>query len=143
VLLKPLDLNQPSYGPTDFEWIWSGAVPAGLGFEVRIWREGEPVVGAHDAVADNQSGHIQNIGENKYRINFDVSGSAGLQGRSGEYLWTVALVQISPNYADLGQQASPARFRFEASSSGGNGGGNGNSGGNGGGGSSGGGVGVD
>ncbi len=37
-----------------------------------------------------------------------------MQGRSGTYLWTVALVQIDPTYADLGHQAKPARLRFEA-----------------------------
>jgi hypothetical protein len=39
--------------------------------------------------------------------------------RTGKYLWTVALVRIGPNYADLGQQAQPAYLRFEAGGSGG------------------------
>ncbi len=131
VLLNPLDPNDPSYGPTEFEWAWTGAVPAGYGFEVRVWREGEPVAGVHNAVEDNQNGNIQSLGENKYRLSVDVRGAAGVQSRSGEYLWTVAFVQISPNYADLGQQAQPARFRFEAG--GGDGGGGDGSGGGGGG----------
>jgi hypothetical protein len=139
VLLKPLDVNIPSYGPTTFEWEWSGVVPTDYGFEVRVWREGEPLAGAHDAVADNRNGNIKSIGENRYQTNFDIRGSAGVLGRSGEYLWTVALVQISPNYADLGHQAEPARFRFEAGGGSGGGGGDGNGGGGGGGG----GVGLD
>lgn len=116
-LLNPLNLDDPSYGPTDFEWSWTGAVPAGVGFEVRVWREGEPPAGVHNAVLDNQNGHIQNIGENEYRLSVDIKEAAGVRGRSGEYLWTVALVQISPNYADLGQQAPPAPLRFEAEGS--------------------------
>jgi hypothetical protein len=134
VLLNPLDPNDPSYGLTEFEWAWTGAVPAGYGFEVRVWREGEPVAGVHNAVEDNQNGNIQSLGGNQYRLSVDVRGAAGVQGRSGEYLWTVAVVQISPNYADLGQQAQPAHFRFEAGGGGGGGGGDGSGGGSGGGG---------
>jgi hypothetical protein len=121
-LLNPLSLETPSYGPTIFEWQWPGAVPPELGFEVRVWREGEPPAGVHDAVQDNQNGRIERIGENQYRFEVDISGAAGVRGRSGEYWWTVALVQISPNYSDLGQQASPVYLRFEAGGSGSGGG---------------------
>ena len=111
-LLNPITLDPPSYGPTNFEWSWTGDVPDGYGFEVRVWREGEQPAGVHDAVADNQNGNIKHIGENIYGLSIDIKGAAGVLDHSGEYLWTVALVQISPNYADTGQQAPPARFRF-------------------------------
>jgi serine/threonine-protein kinase len=130
-LLKPVSLEEPSYGPTDFEWIWEGPVPPNSGFEVRVWREGELPVGAHDAVLDNQQGRIKQIGENKYRVRLDIRAAYGVRGRTSQYLWTVALVQISPNYADLGQQAVPARFRFEAGGESKSGGGGGESGGGG------------
>jgi hypothetical protein len=113
VLLKPLDLEQPSFGSTDFEWTWTGPVPPGYGFEVRVWREGEAVAGVHNAVLDNQNGNVKSIGQNKYTLNTNIKDAAGIKGRKGEYLWTVALVQTSPAYADLGQQAAPARLRFE------------------------------
>jgi hypothetical protein len=113
-LLDPVSLDDPSYGPTDFEWEWSGPVPPDFGFEVRVWREGEPLAGAHDAVLDNQQGRIERLGENRYRLHIDIRHAAGVRERSGEYLWTVALVQISPSYADLGQQATPISLRFEA-----------------------------
>ena len=114
-LLRPLSLEEPSYGPTNFEWQWGGAeIPAEFGFEVRIWREGEPPAGAHDAVQDNQQGRIERIGENKYRLSINIRGAFGVRERTGKYLWTVALVQIRPNYADLRQQADPAYLRFEA-----------------------------
>jgi hypothetical protein len=118
-------MDEPSYGPTDFEWEWSGTLLPQLGFEVRVWREGEPPAGAHDAVLDNQQGRIEQIGPNRYRLNLDIRQAAGVRERTGEYLWTVALVQISPGYADLAQQAEPARLRFEAGggSSGGDSGG--------------------
>jgi hypothetical protein len=114
VLLNPLSLERPSYGPTTFEWEWSGPLPDGFGFEVRVWREGEPPAGVHDAVLDNRQGRIEKIGENRYRLQVDIRQAAGVRERTGEYLWTVALVQLSPTYADLGLQAEPARLRFEA-----------------------------
>ena len=114
-LLKPRSLEEPSYGPTSFEWQWTGKeLPAELGFEVRVWRKGEPPVGAHDAVQDNQQERIEQIGENKYRLSINIRQAFGVRERTGKYLWTVVLVRISPNYADLGRQARPANLRFEA-----------------------------
>jgi hypothetical protein len=63
---------------------------------------------------DNQNGNIQRVGENEYRLSVDIREAAGVRGRSGEYLWTVGLVQISPDYADLGQQALPAHLYLAA-----------------------------
>jgi len=113
-LLKPLSLEYPSYGPTEFEWVWEGSLPSNYGFEVRVWREGELPLGAHDAVLDNQQGRVKQIGENEYRLSIDIRGADGVRGRTSQYLWTVAMVQISPHYARLDQQAEPARLRFEA-----------------------------
>jgi tetratricopeptide (TPR) repeat protein len=118
-LLSPLSLDDPSYGPTQFEWAWTGPVPPGTGFEVRVWREGEPPAGVHDAVLDNQNGNIKHVDGNRYKLSTDIREAAGVQARSGIYLWTVALVQISPEYADLGRQADPAHLRFEGGSPGG------------------------
>jgi hypothetical protein len=124
-LLKPLSLEEPSYGPTNFEWQWTGQeLSAELGFEVRVWREGEPPVGAHDAVQDNQQGRVERLADNTYRLSINIRDAFGVRRRTSQYLWTVALVRISPTYADLGRQAEPAYLRFEA-------GGNGSSGSNG------------
>jgi hypothetical protein len=55
-------------------------------------------------------------------LSTNITDAAGVKGQSGEYLWTVALVQIAPNYADLGRQAEPIHLRFAAPGSGGGGG---------------------
>jgi hypothetical protein len=93
-------------------------MPPGFGFEVRVWREGEPPAGVHNAVEDNQNSRIERIGENQYRLRVDIREAAGVRSRSGEYLWTVGIVQITPDYIDLAQQATPAHLRFEAGGSG-------------------------
>jgi hypothetical protein len=121
-LLKPASLENPSYGPTEFEWQWNGPLGADQGFEVRVWREGEPPAGVHNAVEDNKNGKVVALGNNTYRLSVDIRDAAGVQGRSGEYLWTVVLVQISPDYKDLGKQATPGRLRFEAGGGGDEGG---------------------
>lgn len=130
-LLKPLSLDQPSFGMTEFEWQWAGGLAPDQGFEVRVWREGEPPAGAHDAVMDSKNGQIQALGNNTYRLSINIKDAFGVKGRSGEYLWTVVLIQITPEYKDLGIQAPPGRLRFEAPGGGG-GGKDGGGGGNGG-----------
>jgi hypothetical protein len=62
------------------------------------------------------------LGNNTYRQNADIRDSFGVKGRTGEYWWTVALVQISPEYKYLGVKANPGRLRFEAGGSSGGGG---------------------
>jgi hypothetical protein len=120
VLLNPSNLEVPTYGPTIFEWEWHAPLAEGQGFEIRVWREGEPPLGAHDAVADNQAGRVESLGQDKYRLDINIKDAAGIDGR-GEYLWSVALIQVSPEYADLGLQASPAHLRFEPEFQGGDG----------------------
>lgn len=108
-----------------FEWQWSGPLPPDYGFEVRVWREGMPPTGVHNAVLDNQNGTIKNLGNDTYKLETNIKDAFGVKGQSGEYLWTVALVRISPKYTDLGLQAPPGRLLFAApgGSDGGKGGG--------------------
>jgi hypothetical protein len=70
----------------------------------------------HNAQLDNTNGNIKRDG-NRYSLSIDIRETAGVRGRSGIYSWSVALVQVSPTYADLGQQADPAQLRFEAGGS--------------------------
>jgi tRNA A-37 threonylcarbamoyl transferase component Bud32 len=123
VLLKPVPPDNATAGPTEFEWQWTSPLGAGQGFEVRVWREGEPPAGVHNAVEDNQNGNVAALGNNTYRLNVDITDAYGVLGRGGDYLWTVALVQVSPDYQDLGKQASPGSLRLDIGGGGGDGGG--------------------
>lgn len=133
-LLKPTSLEEPTFGLTEFEWQWSGSLAEGQGFEVRVWREGEPPAGVHNAVLDNKDGTVQALGNNRYRLVADISNAFGVKGRSGEYNWTVILVQIEPEYKELGVQTPLSHLRYEAPGGGGDGGGDDSSSGGGGGG---------
>jgi hypothetical protein len=134
-LLNPNVSDDTASGIIDFEWQWQGIIPPEYGFEIRVWREGNIPTGVHNSVLDNQNGIIKNVGGDTYQLSVDIKDAAGVQGQSGTYFWTVALVQISPAYQDLGQQAEPISFRYAAPGRPGGGGD--------GGGSSGGGVGVE
>jgi hypothetical protein len=115
VLLKPLTLDRPTYGLTDFEWEWIGEpIPAIYGFEVYAWLEGEYQAGVHDAVLDHREGNIERIGDHRYNLRVtNIRYAKGVLGREGNYWWTVALVRVSPDYAPVGLQAPPLRFRYE------------------------------
>jgi hypothetical protein len=120
-LLKPT-LDTTSTGPVEFEWRWDGPIGPDQGFEIRVWREGEPPAGAHNAVEDNRNGYVVALGNNTYRLSLNIRDAAGVRGRGGEYLWAVVLIQINPEYRDLGIQASPGRLQLGFGGGGGGGG---------------------
>jgi hypothetical protein len=63
-----------------------------------------------------------------YTLELNISGAAGVKGRSGEYLWNVLLVEIEPAYRELDIQATPERLCFAAPGSSSSDGGNDNGG---------------
>ncbi len=122
VLLTPISLDEPTFGETVFEWQWGDTLPEGYGFEIRVWLDGEFPQGVHNAVADNLNGTIARLEDNRYRLTTDIAEAPSVRSRRGEYNWTVVLVQVSPEYADLGIQADSGRLRFETAGGGGSGG---------------------
>jgi hypothetical protein len=113
-LLKPVSGDEPTAGQTEFEWQWGSPLAENQGFEVRVWREGEPPAGVHNAVLDNKEGKIQAVGDNTFRLVVNIADTAGVRNRQGDYNWTVILIQIEPEYKELGIQADPPGYlRFE------------------------------
>lgn len=123
LLLEPVPPNNGTRGITKFVWRWDGAISNNQGFEVRIWRPGAPPYGAHDAVADNLESRIIDMGNDTYSLEINITGAAGVQNQSGEYFWTVSLIDVSPSYRDLGIQAVPSRLRLDVGGDDGGGGG--------------------
>ena len=82
-----------------FTWKWTGPVlAANQGFEVRIWKQGQPDhYGAAEPVRTTNA-------------NIDVRGAYGVRtGGSGDFFWTVAIVQLNP-YQRIGPEAPPRRL---------------------------------
>jgi hypothetical protein len=111
-LLKPT-LEELTHGLTEFKWQWNGQLAENQGFEVRLWQDGEPPQGVHNAVLDNTNGTLKHLGNNTYSLEVDITDTPPVRRRSGEYKWTVLLVQVKPEFKELGIQAPPSRLRFE------------------------------
>ena len=95
VLESPANGSQAS-GRTTFRWSWNGpALTSNQGFEVRVWKDGQADhFGAAEPVRTTS-------------VTVDLNQAAGVrQGGAGVYLWTVAVVQLSP-YKRIGKEASP------------------------------------
>ena len=112
--------NTSTAGPITFVWHYDQPLAEGQGFEIWVWRNGEPPLGAHDAVQDNLNGAIASDKPERYQLTIeDIGGAAGVGRRGGEYLWAVHLVQITPEYRDLGIQSEPHTLTYVAPGSGG------------------------
>jgi len=135
-LLKPNSVQESVTGMAAFEWQWTSPLLPNQGFEIRIWQGNEAPRGVHDAVNDNKNGRIVALPNNTYRLETNISQVGGIDTPSGDYNWTVLLIQLDP-YKELGLQAqSPNILRYAAPGPSGGGGssGGGSSGGGGGGG---------
>jgi hypothetical protein len=94
-LVEPTDNTNISQDLFTFVWRWSGAaLTDNQAFEVRIWREGEPHYGAFDARETSKYLEQRDTGN---ALSFSVSNAYSVQQNgNGEYLWSVAVVQLEP-----------------------------------------------
>jgi hypothetical protein len=106
ILLSPTDSDSVQTGiATTFEWQWNGKLQEGWGFEILIWKEGvDPYhPGAFDVLGIREN--VQSSG-NTYRFSGDVASAYSVQQHgSGEYTWTVLVVQVTP-YERIGPEAT-------------------------------------
>lgn len=94
-LLAPAD-GATAGDQVTFSWSWAGPPPAAnQGFEVRLWREGQP----------DHYGAAEPTDATSTTINI-FSSYAVTIGDRGQYFWTVALVQREP-YTRIGPEAPP------------------------------------
>lgn len=95
VLLEPPDGTSVS-GTMTFRWSWRGPpLGANEGYEVRIWKEDQPY----------HFGAAEPVRETSEVIN--LASAHGVQlGGSGQYFWTVAVVELKP-YSLIGLEAPP------------------------------------
>jgi serine/threonine protein kinase len=111
--IEPLNTTI-SVNELTFKWGFSGVLPSECGFEVRLWREGQLPLGVHDAVASKQNGSLRLVAPSTYQLSVLYSHSLpSVQGQSGDYYWSISIVEIAPVYRDLGQEQEVGRFRLE------------------------------
>jgi hypothetical protein len=119
VLLSPPDGLSVGIGHViNFSWQWEGELQEGWGFEIRIWKEGVDGdhFGAYDA-RDVTSNKIQS--GNIYTFSATLAGTYSIsQHGSGEYMWTVAVVALPPDFQPIGPEATPRKLVIPTGSSG-------------------------
>lgn len=104
-------------------WEWNGPeLPETYGFEIRIWKEGEEHLGAHNALNDNiLDNNIKRDNQNRYSFTFDPRSAAAVDSSDKKYLWTVAVVRLGINSEDydrgVGQEAEPFEIEIIAKGS--------------------------
>ena len=100
-LQRPED-NACATGVVTFSWLWQGTpLVANQGFEVRLWKVGQR---QHVSLATPASRNAQRV---DLRLTPVVR-----QGGTGRYLWSVAVVQLSP-YRQIGKETSPRRLYID------------------------------
>jgi len=104
-LVSPED-RVASNGVTTFVWQWSGpALSQDQGFEIRLWKEGQP----------DHYGASEIIPATARQAQVNLAGSYGWQqGGNGRYWWTVAAVQREP-YRRVGNEAPPRAIEVNIS----------------------------
>ena len=62
-------------------------------------------------MADHLNGVVKLTRANEYRLDIPLLGNLpAVSGASGDYYWTVSLIQVSPAYQNFGRQADPSYF---------------------------------
>jgi hypothetical protein len=64
-------------------------------------------VGAYDARLLRQNPTFQRLADNKYSVALVLSGAAGVTQASSDYLWSVSVVRVQPEYEWLGIESGP------------------------------------
>jgi PPM family protein phosphatase len=101
-----------------FVWQWPGELPDDLSFEIRVWlRDTEPV-GAHDARLLRQNPTFKRLEDNKYSVILVLRGARGIPQTSSDYLWSVGVVRIQPEYEWLGIESEPRQISLVVSETG-------------------------
>ncbi len=100
-LVSPSD-GASARGVIRFEWLPTGPLPAGAGYEVVWWNPEEPPEAARGLAPPTQA--------NLLELNIDSLFSSG-QVPGGRLFWTVLIVRSAP-YARLTQPAQSPQHRF-------------------------------
>jgi len=107
----------PGNALVTFSWRWAGQLAANQGFEVRLWRQGDA---AHYGAADARdvAKNLQTLGGGRYAValRLDTAYAVTLGG-AGDYLWSVAVVELNP-YRAAGPESAPRTVHFSRATGG-------------------------
>ncbi len=113
VLISPLSRDEDGVTHhtgllTTFKWNWPGQLPENFGFEINVWLAGTERQGAYGATMMKTDKGFVAGGNGDYSFSFDLGGAQSVMdhGTSPNYLWSVGIVQLSPEYKWLGIESA-------------------------------------
>lgn len=120
-LLQPSDKKTVDVNTITFVWRWRGELLENQGFEVRVGRNADELLGVHNAVESNnpncnvqQNPCVKMLEDSSYQLSVDISTVPSVSG-NGLYFWTVYLVEIAPEYRVLDDSfADVSQFDYVA-----------------------------
>jgi len=125
-LISPESGANLSFKMATFTWTWTGQTLANEdAFELRVWQKNDET---HFGAFDAREITKQPNADGQYSLTLDLSAAASVtkHGNSGDYFWSVAIVQIDPEYQDLNLETEPRSIQINVFGGGGGGGGSNN-----------------
>ncbi|MFN8455179.1 MAG: protein phosphatase 2C domain-containing protein [Anaerolineae bacterium] len=109
ILIEPQESQEGLTKGQDirFAWQWPGELRENLGFEIRIWLEGQEPIGAYDV---REIKRLLNVpaADHQYFVTLKLDG-AGISQTDKNYLWSVGIVELEP-YRWLNVASEPRRI---------------------------------
>jgi protein phosphatase len=108
---KPYELDQTQHNAQEitFIWEWPGQLTDELSFEIRVWLEGTNPQGVYDAKELKRNPTFVPLGEHQYAVTLQLTDSS-VAVSSSDYLWSVGVVQVDPEYKWLDIESEPRKI---------------------------------
>ncbi len=81
-----------------FVWRWPGEFNDNLSFQIRMYLPGGDYVGIHNAAELRNEAQFERLDNNLYALTVVLDGLENITQSGADYRWSVALVQIEPEY---------------------------------------------
>jgi hypothetical protein len=93
-----------------FIWHWPGEFTDNLSFQIRMYLPDGEFAGIHDATELRNEGRFEQLDNDTYALTVVLDGVGNITQSGSNYRWTVALVQIEPDYEWLNVESERRRI---------------------------------
>jgi hypothetical protein len=93
-----------------FVWRWPGEFSDNLSFQIRMYLPGGDYVGIHNAAELRNETRFERLDNDRYALTVVLDGLENITQSGSDYRWSVALVQIEPEYRWLGLESEHRRI---------------------------------
>jgi hypothetical protein len=93
-----------------FVWRWSGELSDDLSFQIRIYWPNGDYVGIHNAAELRKETRFEQLGNDRYALTVVLTGLENITQSGSDYRWSVALVQVEPEYRWLDLESDLRRI---------------------------------